>query len=246
VESGESKAFLTSVKRTDLLKNLDNWGRFISLPDTDILEEIKDLLAGNLKLGNLKAKIPMKKLNELISSIGVDRHRFMDTFQIINDWVPGSVKMLHGGEEAQRKRMETFPNAYALPIIERGKSMFEEKAGHLIVPDRIWVETAHVTSMLSHERLIGNIFYAVRLRNESEDRLKALCLWLNTTWGILTILASVCVKGSKPPVRPSPVQPLRLPHLLVVLHGLFKGLGLVQGCGLIEDGDVHDITLDRN
>ena len=190
VESGESKAFLTSVKRAELLKNLDNWGRFISLPNTDILGEIKHLLAGNLKLGNLKAKIPMKRLNELISSIGVDRHRFTDTFKVVDEWVPGSVPMLHGGEEAQRKRMSTFPNAYALPIIERGKALFEEIAGNLHVPNRIWVETAHVISILSEEKLISNIFYAVKLKNESEDRLKALCLWLNTTWGILAVLAS--------------------------------------------------------
>ena len=35
-----------------------------------------------------------------------------------------------------------------------------------------------------------NIFYVVRLENENKERLKALCLWLNTTWGILTVLSS--------------------------------------------------------
>jgi type I restriction-modification system DNA methylase subunit len=190
VESGESKAFLTSVKRTELLKNLDNWGRFVSLPNLDILREVNHLLAGNLKLGNLKAKIPLKRLNDLISSIGVDRHRFTDTFQVINDSVPGAVKMLHGGEEAQRKRMATSHNAYALPMIERGKGLFQEIAGNLLVPNRIWVDTAHVISMLSDDKLISNIFYVVRLQDENLNKLKALCLWLNTTWGILTVLAS--------------------------------------------------------
>ena len=190
VKAGESKAFLMNVQRDELLKNLDNWGRFISLPSPEILKEIKYILAGNLKLGSPKAKIPMKRLNELISSIGVDRHRFTDTFEVVDDWVLGSVPMLHGGEEAQRKRMSTSPNAYALPIIERGKALFEEIAGNLHVPNRIRVDTAHVTSMYSDERLISNIFYAVRLKNESEGRLKALCLWLNTTWGILTVLTS--------------------------------------------------------
>ncbi len=44
--------------------------------------------------------------------------------------------------------------------------------------------------MLSDQRLISNIFYAVRLKNETPDRLKALCIWFNTTWGILTVLSS--------------------------------------------------------
>lgn len=190
VESGASKAFVTSVKRDEFLENLDNWGRFISLPNREILKEIKHLLAGNLKRGNPKAKIPLKRLNDYISSIGVDRHRFTDTFEVIDDWVPGSVPMLYGGEEAQRKRMITFPNAYALPIIARGETLFQEIAGNLLVPNRIRVDTAHVITMLSDKKLISNIFYVVRLKNESMNRLKSLCLWLNTTWGILSVLAS--------------------------------------------------------
>ena len=49
---------------------------------------------------------------------------------------------------------------------------------------------AHVISLLSDEQVISNIFYAVRLKNESQERLKALCLWFSTTGGILTVLAS--------------------------------------------------------
>jgi hypothetical protein len=190
VEAGQSKAFVISVARDELLENVDNWGRFVFLPNIELLDEMKNMLGGVLKIGNLRAKIPLIKFNELISTIGIDRHRFMDTFRTLDECVPGSVRMLLGGEEAQRIKMMTSPNAYALPIIERGKSIFEDKAGTLLVPDRIWVETAHVISMISDQKLISNIFYAVRLKNETPDRLKALCLWLNTSWGILTVLSS--------------------------------------------------------
>lgn len=190
VEAGQSRAFLISVDREELLENVDNWGRFVFLPNIEILDEMKNMLGGILKISNLRVKVPLIKFNELISTIGVDRHRFTDTFRILDEFVPGSFKMLHGGEEAQRLRMQTSPNAYALPIIERGKSMFEEKAGYFLCPNRIRVDTAHVISILSQERLISNIFYAVKLKNENQSRIKALCLWLNTTWGILTILAS--------------------------------------------------------
>jgi hypothetical protein len=44
--------------------------------------------------------------------------------------------------------------------------------------------------LLSDQPTISNIFYAVRLKNESLERPKALCLWFSTTWGILTVLAS--------------------------------------------------------
>jgi hypothetical protein len=44
--------------------------------------------------------------------------------------------------------------------------------------------------MLSTEPVLSNIFYSVRLKDESPERMKAVCLWLNTTWGMLTMLAS--------------------------------------------------------
>jgi hypothetical protein len=44
--------------------------------------------------------------------------------------------------------------------------------------------------MFSNEPVLSNLFYSVRLKDESPERMKAVCLWLNTTWGILTTLAS--------------------------------------------------------
>jgi len=190
VEAGNSRAFLVTVKRNELLENLDNWGRFVSLPSLETLREMAHLLDGDLMIGKRHLEIPLIKLNNLISSIGVDRHRFTDTFKVTSDHVPGSIEILHGGEEEQRQKMATSPNAYALPIIDAGKSIFKEKAGWLLVPNRIRVNTAHVVSLFSDVQLISNIFYAVRLKDENEVRLKALCLWLNTTWGILTVLGS--------------------------------------------------------
>jgi hypothetical protein len=72
-----------------------------------------------------------------------------------------------------------------------GERLFKEFSSILLVPDRIWVDTAHVIAMCSTEPVLSNIFYALRLENGNEaHRLKALCLWLNTTWGILSILAN--------------------------------------------------------
>jgi hypothetical protein len=169
---------------------VDNWGRFVFLPHQELQDEVTNLLGGTLKIGNVRSELPLTRMNNLVTTFGVDRHRFVDTFKAINSNVPGSMRMLQGGEEEQRQTMSTAPNAYMLPIIERGKAIFDEKAGKLLVPDRIWMETAHVTAMLSSEPVLSNLFYSARLKKESLDRMKAVCLWLNTTWGILTTLAS--------------------------------------------------------
>ena len=58
-----------------------------------------------------------------------------------------------------------------------------------MIPDRIWLETTHVISLISKKPVLSNIFYALNLRDENLEKIKALCLWLNTTWGILLTLA---------------------------------------------------------
>jgi len=190
IEAGKSMAFLTTVKRKELLDNVDNWGRFVFLPSIELQDEVTNLLAGTLKIGNKTSKLSLNRLNNLITTIGVDRHRFTDTFKLVNDNIPGSMRILHGGEEEQRQIMTTTPNAFALPRIESAKNIYKEKAGQLLLPNRIRVDTAHTISLLSNEPIISNIFYAVRLKDENLNRLRALCLWFNSTWGILTILAS--------------------------------------------------------
>lgn len=190
VEAGEAKAFIVAANRKELVDNLDNWGRFVFLPNVNILEKITEILDGTVRLDNQKVAIPLVKFSEIVSSIGVDAHRFVDTFRVVAGPVPGAIRMLKGGEEAQRRTMKTSANAYAIPIIERGETIFQKVGGTLLVPDRIRINTAHVISMVADDKLLSNIFYAVRLKDESVERIKALCLWLNTTWGILTILSS--------------------------------------------------------
>lgn len=190
VTSGCASAFLMQVGRAELLEYLDNWGRFAYLPNPTILKHTKDLLCGRLVVGNLTKTIPIKRLNDLVSSIGVDAHRFADTFKIVEERVPGASSMLHGGEEDLRRRMASSPNAYMVPTRDRGAALVQEKASRLLVPDRIWVETAHVISLMCEEPVLSNIFYALRLNSVAKGALEALCLWLNTTWGILTVLAN--------------------------------------------------------
>jgi hypothetical protein len=190
VEARESKSFVITAKRKEILNNVDNWGRFVFLPNPKIINEMENLLTGKLKIGDQQTNIPLELMGNIINSIGVDRHRFTDTFRFVDKAVPGSVLALKGGEEAQRRKMKISTNIHALPIIESGDRIFEAISGFLLVPERIRVDTTHVTSMLSDERIISNIFYVVRLRDETLEKLKAFCLWLNTTWGILTILAN--------------------------------------------------------
>lgn len=189
IEVGDAKAFIVENSREEMIKYVDNWGRFIFLPNLLLIREIKDLLNGIIRVGGVKSKIPLIRLNALTSSIGIDRHQFLDNYEIVSGNIPGSFKVIYGGKEEHRKKMKILANDYVLPK-NRGSSLFEEKKGRLFLPDRIWLDTAHIISMISENPTLSNIFYALQLKDENENKLKALCLYINTTWGILTVLAN--------------------------------------------------------
>lgn len=174
------------VKRHQLLNHLDNWNRFTALPDPELMQAVLDLLEEGKVFGRV---LPLVKLNTLIKSIGVDSHQFHDSFKV--ERRPTAYPALIGGEEDVRRRMLVAPNAYVSP--KNSADLYERYRGRILLPDRIWWDTAHVVALYSDTPVLSNIFYAVNLAVEDDIKTlaeKALVLWLNTTWGMLSVLAS--------------------------------------------------------
>jgi len=188
VEAGKTSAFIINIERKELLKHIDNWGKFIFLPNFKILEISRKLLQGVIEIGNTNKVLSLTTLNSIIDSIGIDAKQFGSNFKILTKKVPGCVEVVHGGGENVRNKMFIFPNSYALSIGKEGEKIFKNKCGRLLLPSAIRVNTSHVTSMLSNKPTLSSLFYVIKLKNENENKLKALCLWFNTTWGFLTIL----------------------------------------------------------
>jgi len=190
-----AKAYTYKVPRRKLIERLHNWGSLLPFPDPKLTRICDEILSGNI----FGANIPMVRLGE-IATIGIDRHQFHNAFEKIEGRQSYSYPAVYGGKEEQRVCMLTKPNARILIKIIRtkkgetkkpGESLFNEFSSNLLIPDRIRVNTAHVIGIYCNEPVLSNIFYALRLKsNNVEDRLKALCLWFNTTWGILSILSN--------------------------------------------------------
>ncbi|MEM3740635.1 MAG: hypothetical protein QXP84_07530, partial [Candidatus Korarchaeum sp.] len=145
------------------------------------------LLEGKIRIGGKEISVPIKRLGE-IATIGIDRHQFHDSFQRA-EGAPGALPCLYGGGEEVRSKLQAEPNAHVLPKDEGAKDTFKKFASNLLIPDRIRFDTAHVTSVYVTQPVLSNIFYTVKLATGDTERLKALCVWLNSTWGIMTILA---------------------------------------------------------
>ncbi|GAB6148254.1 DNA methyltransferase family protein [Stetteria hydrogenophila] len=192
VEELGSAARVRVVSREELLKHVDNWNMFVALPDQELVDAILDLIDnGAVNIGGHRVRIPLARFNELIHRLGIDAHQFHDHFRRTSTATPYPV--IYGGGEEVRRKMAAEPNAYAEPRTSRARELYGEFSGRIIVPDRIWWDTAHAIAMLSKEPVLSNTFYAVRLNVPEERREqaeKALVLWLNTTWGLLTILAN--------------------------------------------------------
>jgi len=186
VETGRCKAIVFSIGREELLKNIDNWNRFVAVPIPELMKIIvQQLLIKNvIELHGESISIPMTRLNDIILSIGIDRHQFHDNF--IHTNTVTQYPIVFSGEESIRSKMLVSPNAYAYPKTNRADEVFRIRSGRVLVPDRIWWDTAHVIALYSKEPVLSNIFYAIRLKTTNEIRElveKALVLWLNTTWG---------------------------------------------------------------
>jgi hypothetical protein len=78
-----------------------------------------------------------------------------------------------------------------MPVDQKAEKMFEEKSSYLLVPDRTRLNTTHIISMCLPSKTLSNIFYAVKLKKrESIGKYKALCVWLNSTFGLLLVIAN--------------------------------------------------------
>jgi hypothetical protein len=187
VEVGESKALVYKVRREELLNHIENWNKLVALPDIELLTSILNLLDYG-ELPYMKTIVPLTLFNNLIDSIGNTR-LLRVYFERIGTETP--YPALYGGNEKVRMKMLVRFNTYAHPKIDRAKSIFENYRSKVLIPNEIAWSTAHAIALYSREPLIANIFFTVKLRiadNIREYAEKAIVLWLNTTWGLLTVL----------------------------------------------------------
>ena len=96
--------------------------------------------------------------------------------------------------EIQRS-VATDPNRYLAPLTEArpGRKLkplqqLWEGAGQLLVADRLRLNTARIIAMRADRPVLSNVWWPVRTKNRDWE--KALTLWMNSSLGILAMLAN--------------------------------------------------------
>ena len=200
MSSVDNVATILRVPRRKLLEKLHNWGFYSATGDTDLVNLMEGVEEGELEIGDIKVEVPVSRLGDLlkdISKIGAYLTKLASLpvkgnridCNSLSKQIAGGIPMLCGGGEEMRNRICVEPNAwFKAPEDESGKKAIENSLARFLLPRRIWWPTAGATAIWAKEPLISNLFFSAKLHEGDEAYEKILTLWLNTTWGILSVL----------------------------------------------------------
>ena len=162
-------------------------------------------------------EIPLCKLNAL-GQIGPDVRDVRDGFEP-TDTVT-AYPMVESHDTEKRKRLAVDPDKYLAPLAEprpgrrlKPSAQLWQKAGSLLIAERLWLNTARVSAMCAGTSVLSNVWWPISTNSRLYD--KALTVWLNSSLGLLTLLATrnttrgSWVKFKKSDLRSMPVLDAR-------------------------------------
>ncbi len=135
--------------------------------------------------------IPLCRLDAL-SKVGPDRRRLVDGFDTTSTRT--AYPLVEGHDTDERTSLICSPNAYLSPLVKPkggqrpgyGDHLWRQ-AGRLLVAERLRLDTARVVAMRSEERVLSNVWWPIKIEDIPHE--KALAIWLNSSPGLLSILA---------------------------------------------------------
>ena len=137
------------------------------------------------------SELSLCRLQEL-GKIGPDRRDLWDGFERTN--AVTAYPMVENHDSDRRRTLGTQPDKYLAPLVQprpgrRLKPLHTlwPKAGRLLVAERLWLNTTRVVAMCAGVDVLSNVFWPVK--PEDESWCKPLTIWLNSSIGLLTLLA---------------------------------------------------------
>jgi hypothetical protein len=138
------------------------------------------------------AQATLCRLQEL-GNVGPDRRDVWDGFQVTD--AVTAYPMVENHDTEVRRGIATEPDRYLAPLTEArpGRRLkplqhLWEGAGQLLVAERLWLNTTRTIAMGIDRPVLSNVWWPVR--TESRDWEKSLAVWLNSSLGLLTLLAN--------------------------------------------------------
>ena len=137
------------------------------------------------------SRVPLCRLGDL-GQVGPDRRDVWDGFSR-TDTVT-AYPMVENHDTELRRRMAVEPDAFLSPLVEarRGRRLkpidqLWDKAGRLLIAERLWLETNRIAAIRVNMKVLSNVWWPIKMENEMAE--KTLAVWLNSSLGLLTIMA---------------------------------------------------------
>ncbi len=137
------------------------------------------------------ANVPLCSLGA-IGKVGPDRRDVWDGFERTD--AVTAYPMVENHDTEQRTRLVAGPDKYLAPLTQprpgrhlKAVDQLWPKAGRLLVAERLRLDTTRVVAMRSETRVLSNVWWPIRVQDAPAE--KALVVWLNSSLGLLTILA---------------------------------------------------------
>ena len=167
--------------------------------------------------------LPLTALQNL-GALGPDRRDIYDGFELTD--VKTAYPTFWGHKATDVRTLAQTPNAYLTPLAEakpgrplRKATQLWPLAGKVLLGERLWLYTQHVVAVYLPRETLANVWWSFAFHDASTNAVaeKILTLWLNSTIGLLILLASrdetrgAWVDFKKPSLAAMPV--LNIPAL---------------------------------
>lgn len=184
---------------------------------TNLLRTVWMLRSGQLYSPgeNQLVKLPIKSLKN-IASLGPDRRDIADGFVVSSRKTRYPALIGHDADHI--RTMEIAPNKWLSPRTTaaegrpaRDVGLLWPRAGTVMIAERSRLNTQRALAVRLPEKGLSNVWWPVRLHKDDERAEKVLALWLNSTLGIMTMVAhrvpteGAWVQFKKPTIEELPI-----------------------------------------
>ena len=129
-----------------------------------------------------------------LASIGPDRRDIADGFTVSSRRTGYPALIGHSAE--LMRRVEASPNRWLTPRAEaapnrpfRDVGLLWPRAGRIMIAERARLSTQHTLAVRMPERCLSNVWWPIYLKQDNELAEKVLALWLNSSLGLISLIA---------------------------------------------------------
>lgn len=152
------------------------------------------LIDGLVSLPGEPAKVSVELCPlSAIGRVGPDRRDVWDGFERTR--AVTAYRMVADHDTRQRKYLRAEPDTHLAPLVEpragrrlKPVDQLWGKSGRLLVAERLRLNTARVLAMRVDTNVLSNVWWPVRVEEAQVE--KALAVWLNSSLGLLGVLAT--------------------------------------------------------